>query len=310
MILTFNSEQYLKQCLDSIFSKTRDVKFEVIVVDNQSTDKSVEIVKSYGDKVKLIQASENGGYSKGNNIGINAGIGKYVLIVNPDTQLVENSIERLFLWMEAHRDCAAVAPQIVDNELQPSSISGAAYFPTLSRIFAWAFFIDDLPLLANVISSYHPHTSMDHWIFNRKKSTTKPVEESARETFPDWVNGSFWMISRQAISQVGLLDENIFMYGEEVEWCFRAHKAGWKIGCTPITKVIHLERKSSGEMGSRNSILGEFRGLKYIYGKHEAQWRQIVLGTILDVAAFLRVVFWLVRLKPQMVKIYLEALVL
>ena len=81
------------------------------------------------------------------------------------------------------------------------------------------------------------------------------------------------------------------------------------MGYTPVTKIVHLERKSSGGL-PRNAILGEFRGLKYIYGKHYGEWKQVALGTVLDVTAFLRVVMWLVRLKPEMAKIYLEALLL
>ena len=116
-------------------------------------------------------------------------------------------------------------------------------------------------------------------------------------------------VRREIVEKAGLLDENIFLYGEEVEWQYRIRLAGFKIGYTVVTRVIHHERQSSG--GSpRNAILGEFKGLKYIYGKHFPGWKQIAVGSLLDVAAFLRVLMWLVRLKPAMAKIYLEALLL
>ena len=130
-----------------------------------------------------------------------------------------------------------------------------------------------------------------------------------KEFFPDWVSGAFFFVRREAIDKVGTLDENIFMYGEELEWCIRFKNARWKIGYTPITRIVHLERGSQGGI-PRGAILGEFKGLKYIYGKHFPEWKQVALGTVLDVAAFFRIFLWLVRLKPHMARVYLEALLL
>ncbi len=326
VVLSYNVGPLLKICLDSIVKFTKNVNYEVIVVDNASTDDSPEIIKSLDPQVyhlKTIFSQENGGYTKGNNLGIRAAKGKYVLVQNPDTELLENSVERLFLWMEAHSDVAAVAPMLLDSEHNLSPIASGGYFPSLWRVAQWAFFLDDLPLVSKFFKSYHPHTSMDHWrdffgdlpvtrkIMPKKEKKTGEDQATGveKEMFPDWVHGSYWMVRKDAINQVGLLDEKIFMYGEELEWCLRAKKAGWKVGYTPITKVVHLERKSSGG-APRNAILGEYQGLKYIYGKHYPIWAQLVLGSILDVAAFLRILFWLVRMKPQMVKVYGEALLL
>lgn len=117
------------------------------------------------------------------------------------------------------------------------------------------------------------------------------------------------MVRKETIDKVGLLDENIFMYGEELEWCLRFKQNGFKISYTPVTRIIHLERQSSSGL-PRNAVLGEFKGLKYIYGKHFPGWKQNVLDFLLNLAAALRIIFWLARLKPQMAKIYLEALFL
>lgn len=291
VILTFNSEDYIKNCLDSIFEHTKNVDYEVIVVDNQSTDKTVEIAKGFGNKVNLIISPENGGFAKGNNLGIKVSKGKYALLLNADTYFLENSIERVKLWMDAHIDVAVSSCQLVDSEQELSATGG--FFPKLRNVMAWGWFLDDLPIIRNYFHSYHPHPG--------------PIYE--KEFFPDWVTGAFFFARRQAIDQVGMLDENIFMYGEELEWCIRFKRAGWKIGYTPITKIVHVERGSQGGL-PKGAILGEFAGLKYIYGKHYPEWKQVVLGTVLDIAAFLRVITWLLRLKPQMAKIYLEALLL
>ena len=297
VILSFNVAPFLKSCLDSILQYTKDVKYEIIVIDNQSTDDSVKIAKSFGNKIKLIQAKENGGYTKGNNLGIKAVTGKYILILNPDTVFVENSIERMFLWMEAHNDVAVASCQLLDSEQKISPTGG--YFPTIPRVLAWAFFLDDIPAFSGFIKSYHP----------QQAPTFKDKTLYEKEFYPDWVTGAFFVVRKEAIDQVGLLDESIFMYGEELEWCLRLKSAGWRIAYTPITKIIHLERKSSGGL-PRNAVLGEFRGLKYIYGKHFPGWQQIVLGSLLDLAAFNRIVFWLIRRRLDMARLYVEALFL
>lgn len=283
IIVSYNVKELLKNCLDSIFRFTKNVNFEVIVVDNASTDNSIEMLKQiqHGN-FKFIEAGENGGFAKGNNLGILAAKGKYILLLNPDTLLIENTVKTMFDWMETHPDYAVASCQLQDFEQKNTPTGG--YFPTLSKIAAWALFFDDI----FKIKSYHPKVN---------------------EGDPDWVTGAFFMVRCEAREKVGLLDENFFLYGEELEWCLRFKAAGWKVGYTTATKIIHLERKSSGGL-ARNAVLGEFKGLKYIYAKHFSGWRQWALDLFLDIAAFLRIIFWLVRLKPQMVKIYLEALFL
>lgn len=298
VIVSFNAKEMMAKCLESIFKFTKDVSFEVIVVDNASTDGVTEYLKEIShssmvtrNNFKLIESKENLGFAKGNNLGIKEAKGRYVFFLNNDTELVENSLERLKVWMDAHADVAVVSSQMLSSEQKLSPTGG--FFPSLKKVFAWAFFLDDVPFLQFYGSSYHPHSS-------------KMYE---KEFFPDWVTGSIFFVRKEAINQVGNFDDNMFMYGEELEWCMRFKKAGWKIGYTPITKIIHHERGSQGGL-PKGAVLGEFRGLKYIYGKYEPIWKQLVLGTILDLAAFLRVLMWLVRLKPLMAKVYLEALFL
>ncbi len=294
VIVSFNVRELLKNCLDSVVKFTKDVDYEIIVVDNGSSDESVELLKNYKG-IKTVFSKDNLGFSKGNNLGIKEAKGKYILLLNPDTLLLENSLKTMFDWMEGHQDIAVSSCQLVDSEQQISSTGG--YFPTLSRVFLWVFFLDDLPVLKNFIKSYHPQVS----------TMNRSTRLYSSEFYPDWVTGAFFFVRREAIDQVGVLDGNMFMYGEELEWCIRFKSAGWQVGYTPVTKIVHLGRKSSGGV-PRNAVLGEFKGLKYIYGKHFPGWKQIVLGSLLDIAACARIIFWLIRLKPEMAKIYLEAL--
>ncbi len=322
VIVSYNSKDIFRDCLESIFKYTEGVSFEVIVVDNASTDGVVEYLreaeKNYGKRLKVIYSQENTGFSKGNNLGIRQASGKYILLLNNDTKLVENAVKSMFVCMEGKPDFAVASCQLVDSENRLSPTGG--YAPTLARVASWALFLDDLPLISRFFPSYHPHVSDSHWqgffldlpwikkLVGGSKTATETYKYD-KEFYPDWVTGAFFFIRRTALDQLGGLDEGIFMYGEELEWCMRARMAGWKVGYTPITKIIHLERGSQGGL-PRGALLGEFRGLKYIYGKYFPVWKQLLLGTLLDIAAFLRVIFWLARLKPQMAKIYLEALLL
>lgn len=296
VIVSFNAATYLKECLESIFNFTKNTSFEIIVVDNASMDDSVKVASGFKN-VQVVANKNNRGFGVGVNIGLKKATGKYILILNPDILFLEDSIGKMLAWMEEHGDVGLAGCTFLDNDKK--MLPNGGYFPTLTRLFFWTFFLDDLPLVADLVKSYHPSSSP---LLNRENIFSK-------EFFPDWVTGSFMFVRREVVDKVGGLDENIFMYGEEVEWQYRIKQAGYKIGYTTTTKVIHYERKSSG--GSpRNAILGEFKGLKYIYGKHFPGWRQIILGSLLDLAAFFRIIFWLVRRNREMVKIYLEALAL
>lgn len=276
IIVSFNAASYLKECLESILEFSKEAP-EIIVVDNNSRDNSVEVAKEFKN-VRVMVNKDNRGYAAGVNTGLKKASGDYILILNPDIRFLDDAISKMKAFMGQNPGVGLASCTLLDAEQR--LLPNGGYFPTLTRLFAWAFFI-------RIPQAYHPKTTSD----------------------PDWVTGSFMFVRREVVEKVGVLDENIFMYGEEVEWQYRIRDAGWKIGYTPTAKVIHYERQSSG--GSpRNAILGEFKGLKYIYGKHFPGWKQIILGTLLDVAAFLRIFFWLVRRRPDVAKVYLEALLL
>lgn len=280
VIVSYNVKELLKNCLESVLKYTQNIKYEIIVVDNNSTDDSISYLRNLSglSNLKIILSKENGGFSKGNNLGIKEAKGKYILLLNPDTLLIENSLKIMFDWMEVHPEIAVSSCQLLNSEQKISPTGG--YFPSLFRVAAWAVFLKPF--------SFHPSAFLYKKEFNL-----------------DWVTGAFFMIRKEAINKIGLLDENIFMYGEELEWCLRFKQNNFKIKYTPVTKIIHLANSLP-----RNAVLGEFKGLKYIYGKHFPGWKQNVLDLLLNLTAVLRIIFWLFRLKPQMAKIYLKALFL
>ena len=218
--------------------------------------------------------------------------GKYVALINNDTILIENSFKTMFKWLEGHHNIGAGSCLLLDNEHKISPIMSVGYFPELRDLLGWAFFLDDLPVTIRFFKPFHIHTNL---------------YKSSEEFLPDWISGSFMFIRKEVLDKVGGMDESIFMYGEDVDLCYRIKLAGWKVGYNPATQAIHIGQASQKGM-PRGYILGEFTGLKYFYAKHFPQWKQAILDFLLDIAAFNRIVLWLVRLKPELAKIYLEAL--
>ena len=293
IIVSYNAEDVLKRCLDAVFQHTQNLEFEVIVVDNASTDGAIGVLKDYEEKYKdlhVIYSRENLGFAKGNNLGAKQAKGKYLLLLNNDAILTENAPKLMINWLEARHNFGAASCQILDDEQKISPILSAGFFPNLPAIFAWAFFLDDLPLIKNLFKHYHIHAgvNLDKLDF-------------------DWVTGAFMVVRKTVWDKVGGMDENLFMYGEDLYLCYRIKLLGLKIGYNPATKVIHIGQASQNKM-PRGYILGEFTGLKYFYAKNYSQIYQMLLGFILDVAAFNRIIFWLVRLKPEIAKIYLKTL--
>lgn len=286
IIVSFNTQKLLKDCLNSIFKKTKGVEIQVIVVDNASSDGSQEMVRKNFPKVTLIENKKNLGFAAGNNIGIKKAKGEHILLLNSDTRLVEDSLTKMVGFMEKNPKIGISSCQLIgeNGEIQASG----GFFPNLFLVFAWMFFIDDLPFVGKLIRSFHPHAP---WYKSKH--------------FQDWVTGAFFLISRNVVDQIGFLDENFFMYVEEMEYCFRAKKKDWQVVFAPITKIIHLGGQSSG---TRRAIISEYQGLKYFFAKHKKRWETIPLRIFLRIGAVLRIfLFGIIKQDKEALKIYAEA---
>ena len=289
MVLSYNAKPFLQKCLVSIQKYTSGIDYEIIVVDNNSSDETAKwLITLKNPKIKVILSKINLGFCGGNNLALKEARGKYILLLNPDTLLLENTLKIMFEWMEKHPQVGVSSCTLLDSDKKLMATGG--YFPTLGRLLMWALFLDDLPGISGVIKSYHP----------------KPYRYKD-EFYPDWVTGAFFLVRRTAIDQVGMMDEKIFLYADELEWSIRFKKAKWKIAYTPITHIVHLERKSSAGVPT-NAILGEIRGLRYIYSKHYPGAKQVGANLILNLMALLRIGLWLVRGKSQIAKVYLKAI--
>ena len=274
----------------------KDISFEVIVVDNGSTDGSQSRVKEKFPQVKLVSNKENLGFTKANNQGIKIAKGKYLLLLNSDTYLIENSLKKLVDHfrgstpkgvgpLNSHLGALGVLLLNEDRSIQQS----AGFFPHLPQVFYWMTFIDDLPG-GIILKPYH----IDHDSFYKKEQKV------------DWVTAAAILVPRQIIDKVGSLDEKIFMYGEEVEWCYRIKKAGFAIYFSPCTKIIHIGRGSSGQISS-SAFVGEYKGLIYFYQKHKSKISLQIARILLKIGALKRIVIFRLLGRKELVKSYVEA---
>ncbi len=224
---------------------------EIIVVDNASTDGSSETVESRFPQVRLIRTGDNLGFAKGNNIGISRSTGRYLCLVNSDVKILKDCITRLVDYCEKQADVGMVGPRMIgrDSKLQRSCRG----FPTLWNMTCRAFGLDTMFPRVQLFSGH----SLRHW----SHDSLRPV---------DILGGWFWLLRREAVDQVGLLDESFFMYGEDMDWCKRFWSHGWKLVFVPSAEAIHYGGASSANAPVRFYIERHRADLHY-WRKHNCR---------------------------------------
>lgn len=233
VIVNWNACDLLRDCLKSIFDQTRQIDFEVIVVDNSSSDASVAMVRDEFPQVKLIAEEVNLGFARANNVGIIQSRGRYVLLLNPDTVILDDAIGRSLNWIVSHPDVAVLGCQVFENETTIQKTCFA--HPTLFNLF-----LD----LAGMTSRFGNSTFLGRSVlggWDRQTERDVPV-----------VSGMFMLIPRKAIDEVGLMDEQFFVYSEEADLCRRFWSAGWRCVFSPVAKIIH--RDGGGKSTSQTSV--------------------------------------------------------
>lgn len=232
IIVNYNVKEFLQNLLTSIVKASSRLLVETIVVDNASDDGSVEMLKQYFPSVKLIESSVNLGFSKANNLGLKAAKGKYILLLNPDTLVSENTFEVMINFLRQHPEVGMSGCKILnpDGTLQ---LACRRSFPGV-----WTSFCK-----VTGLGSLFPHSR----IFARY-NLTYLNENKTYEV--DAISGSFMMIRRELFESIGGLDEQFFMYGEDLDWCYRTQKAGFKVYYVHSTQIIHYK----GESTKRSSI--------------------------------------------------------
>ena len=230
VIISYNVSDLLNDCIVSIKKET-SCNYEIIVVDNNSKDNSAEMLKTCHPDVRLIQNEMNVGFAKANNQAFKEASGKYILMLNPDTVVLNKAIDKLVQFMDEYPDAGAAGCKLLypDMSLHPS----CRRFTTIwSEVYS-------LSLLFVLFNTY-----------SNLNDLLPPKFDYNKINEVDYVWGACMILRGKAIERVGMLDERYFMYAEEQDWCFQAKKAGWKIYYIPDGQVIHI----GGASSSRNTL--------------------------------------------------------
>lgn len=248
VILNYQTFELTKNTINSIFEYEYPFSYEVLLVDNASGDDSLSRLKDYfKDNVIFIESRENNGFAAGNNQALKIAKGKYQLLLNSDTIVWENTLESIYYYMEKHTDVGATGCRVL---LENGDLDKACKrsFPNVKNSFFRLFHI--------------PTKSKDD-NYNLDSLPDDGVYEI------DCLTGAFMFIRKEALDEVGFLDETFFMYGEDIDLCFRIKQAGWKIVYYGKSKITHLKGASSKKQKSK--LIYEFYRAMYVYyKKHHA----------------------------------------
>lgn len=246
ILVSYNTKDLTLECIKSVYDKTQGIDFDIYVVDNNSGDGSCDAIRQAYPNVKTIQNSENKGFGAANNIAIKQSSAKYIFCLNTDTILVNNAIKILFDYMEENENVGVCGGQLYDRNMEITSSVGN--FPTAARIFFQYFG------LRFIFSKY----------WKEKLAPAKKLD--ATSVIPvDYICGADIFFRKSVLDKIGLFDENIFMYGEESDLCYRAKQAGYEVKFIPESKIIHLCGESSKNLNKQKMIQ---ESLLYWYKKN------------------------------------------
>jgi GT2 family glycosyltransferase len=212
IIVTCNSEQYILDCLNSVEKAARELRHEIFLIDNKSTDQTKVVVKRFKNAVTIIENSENYGFAQAVNMGLERSSGDFILLLNPDVVIQSSSLRPMIDFMRDHPEMGICGCKLLnrDSSLQYSKGSFPTLFSILYRM-----------ILPRRMRKY------DLWGYDKTGKC-------------DWVTGAFMLIRNRLFGEVGRLDENYFMYYEDMDFCLQAHNKGWEVCFYPGIKADHL----------------------------------------------------------------------
>ena len=248
VIICWNDWKVIENCLRSIYEGTHQISYEVIVSDNGSSDGSLDKIRTGFPAVRLLENGENLGFSKGNNVGIRAASGEFVLILNPDTIIHDGSLDRWIAFAEQHPEAGAFGCKVqnLDGTYQES----ARPFPTVWRNLLAALYLWPLSYVSQLFIA-------DRYV-GWEGNTEREV---------DWQSGCCVLFRGDLLKRIGGFDERFFYHFEEVDLCYRVWKTGFSVRFTPDASITHLGGQSVGRFPARFAIERSRNGYRYFY-KH------------------------------------------
>jgi GT2 family glycosyltransferase len=272
VIVTWNSKDYLVDCLESLQSAVEDLSAEIFVVDNASTDGTAAVVREKFPAVTLLESGENLGFSRGCNVGMRLAGGKYICLINPDVKVLSGCLPKMFRFMQTNQDIGLLGPAMLDQHGQVQR-SGMR-FPSIWNAMLRSLAADSVFRLLRLPGTW----LMSDFGFDELRDM-------------DVLNGWFWMARREAVEQVGPLDEIFFIYAEDMDWCKRFWSKGWRVVFYPGAQSVHYGGGSSSNDPLRFSLEQGRANLQY-WRKHHGRTSAamylaaVLLGHALRAAAW------------------------
>ena len=254
IIVSWNTRELLRECLESLFKFAPEAAFETFVVDNASSDQSVAMVQENFPDVKVIANSSNAGFSRANNQAIHRSKGRYIALLNPDTVLIEDVFTPLLRYADANKETGAIGPKVLCRDGKTIQNVCARRLPNLYFDFCRLSGLSRMYSGTRLFGGEY----LSHWDHNDQRN----VES---------LTGACMVVRKKTIGQVGMLDENQFMYGDEIDWCKRMLDAGWGIRYYPEAAIIHYGGESSKQAKLASSIESE-KAQMYFYQKHKGRF--------------------------------------
>ena len=294
IIVSYNTANLTVKCVKHALASSGIDKdqLEIIVVDNNSSDNTVSLLKKSYPDIKVISSPKNLGFGGGNNLGVKSALGEYLLLLNTDAFLNTDSLSKLVTVLDKNKSILAVAPKLIyeDGQLQQS----VGYFPTLSRVVGWMWGLDKLPVIKSLFPK--PYHFYD-------------LSKYDKDLTPDWLMGACVLLRKGTYLSVAGFDEKIFMYGEEVELFYRlklAYPSKYPRFLHSVS-AVHLGSASSDVM-ENNRLISELNGVITFYQKH---FPNLVspLRWVINLGVYLRIIaFSLLKDKRVLTRPYLKFL--
>lgn len=269
VIVNYNVEYFLEQCLNSVLAATRNIETQIWVVDNNSIDGSVEMIRRKFPMIELIENKSNAGFSKANNQAIQQSNAEYVLLLNPDTVIEEDTLEKCIDFLDATEDAGGLGVRMLDGKgrFLPESKRG---LPTPAVAFYKIFGLSRLFPKSKRFGQYHLGHLSEH--------ETNPI---------DVLSGAFMLMRSEALDKVGLLDETFFMYGEDIDLSYRIQQGGYQNYYFPKTSIIHYKGEST-KKSSVNYVFVFYKAMIIFAQKHFSQKNAKLFSFFIHLAIYFR----------------------
>ena len=264
VIVTHNCETFIKQCIGSLLFSGSHPDMEIIAVDNASGDKTVELLRTDFPNIKVIQNTKNLGFTKANNLGIKEAKGRYVFILNTDTEFLGGSLEEMIRFLDRNPGCGILGPKLLDNDGKIQLSCRA--FPSYSAAFFNRY---------SLLTMIFPRSKYAD-IYLKANCSHDTIQQV------DWVSGAAMVIRKECFLDIGNFDEEFFMYCEDIDICKRAKDKGWKVFYYPRLYFTHFIGGTL-KRTSFSSILWHHQSIWHYYKKHfktNILWRSFVFSVI------------------------------